>query len=846
MVWRLWFAIIVLLIGMELHQQIFAQQPVTLRTEAVSFNIPPQQLSTALGAFREQSGVRFLHRAELIQDQHSQGVVGSYSPEEALTVLLKDSGVTFYAVENEAVILEPISASSGTGGERRSEEESLRVPTVEVIGTAPYALEHIPGSGRVVTKESIQDNRRFTINEALREVPGVHVRDEEGFGLRPNIGVRGLNPTRSSKIHIMEDGVPIMIMPYGDSTSYYFPPLFRFDRIEVLKGSGQLLFGPQNIGGVMNLVTRMPPAKPEGNLEVRGGTLSYLMTHLDYGGTWGTGGYFADYTHYQGTTPRFFNQRADVDDVTFKTVQETSLRSSILAKFNYYKENSTVGYQGISQEQYNTNPRNNGFNNDSFDFSRIGLHLAHQYMFTANLNVTTSFFGHYIDRKWGRQSTDLDGDPNTVNPSFNTGNTINGSAPLAIPTNGRFLNDRQYFVYGLEPRFHYDHSLFGIKSEADFGARYMYEESTRRQFQNLTSGIGQTCPTTQTGCLGEDTYRTTHAYALFLQDRLYFMQDKITVTPGLRLEQVAYEQNNRLSNGGNGATTQAHTFAPLPGIGITYSPLREYTFFAGVHRGFAPPTIADAVQIVNGAQSDLGAELSWNYELGVRGTPTKWAGFEFTLFQMNFENQVISQSLAGGSGATLTNAGRTLHRGLEFATKVDLIDMITGDDPQQDLVADINFTWVAQAEFRGTRNSNLNCNPLAAGGNNNCPLLPGEAAVVSVSGNRLPYAPRQLLSAGIGYYNRKIGFNTRVETQCISDQFSDDRDTVQPTPNGQRGIIPGWCILNAVVNQYVKPIKTTFFLDGKNLLDQLFIVDRSRGIYPGLPLLVQGGARWTF
>lgn len=849
--WNGWLMLMGILFVLAGVQPITAQQSVPLKVEPVVFDIPPQQLSAALKAFREQSGVRFLHRAELIETQQTQGVAGSLAPQEALSILLKDTGVTFYAVDADTVVLEPamapeVSAEAPLRTGTRSEEDSLRVPTVEVIGISPHALDHIPGSGRVVTKESIQDNRRFTINEALREVPGVHVRDEEGFGLRPNIGVRGLNPTRSSKIHIMEDGVPIMIMPYGDSTSYYFPPLFRFDRIEVLKGSGQLLFGPQNIGGVMNLITRMPPATPEGNLEVRGGTLSYLMTHLDYGGTWGTGGYFADYTHYQGTTPRFWNQRAEVDDVTFKTVQEISLRSSILAKFNYYREDSTIGYQGISQFQYNTNPRNNGFNNDSFDFRRIGMHVAHQYMFTANFNVTTNFFGHYIDRKWGRQSTDLDGNPNTANPSFNTGNTINGSASLAIPTNGRFLNDRQYLVYGVEPRFHYDHSLFGIKSEADFGARYMFEESTRRQFQNLSSGIGLTCPTTQLGCLGEDTLRTTNAFAFFLQDRLYFMQDKITVTPGIRLEQVSYEQNNRLSNNGTGATTNAHVFQPLPGIGVTYSPVREYTIFAGVHQGFAPPTIADAVQIVNGVQSDLGAELSWNYELGVRGTPTKWSGFEFTLFQMNFQNQVVSQSLAGGSGATLTNAGRTRHRGLEFATKVDLIDMIAGEDRNQDLIAEINYTWVYEANFVGTRNSSLNCNPLAAGGNNNCPLLPGEAAVESVSGNRLPYAPRNLLTAGLAYYNRNLGFNTRVETQCISDQFSDDRNTVQATPSGQRGIVRGWCLLNAVVNQYVKPIKTTFFLDGKNLLNQLTIVDRSRGIYPGVPLLVQGGARWTF
>jgi Fe(3+) dicitrate transport protein len=76
--------------------------------------------------------------------------------------------------------------------------------------------------------------------------------------------------------------------------------------------------------------------------------------------------------------------------------------------------------------------------------------------------------------------------------------------------------------------------------------------------------------------------------------------------------------------------------------------------------------------------------------------------------------------------------------------------------------------------------------------------------------------------------------------------FGDDRNTVNPTPNGLRGAVSGWCVMNAAVNQYVKPIKTTFFVVGKNLLDQLYMADRTRGIYPGLPLMVQAGAKWTF
>ncbi|MBI4401314.1 MAG: TonB-dependent receptor [Nitrospirae bacterium] len=724
----------------------------------------------------------------------------------------------------------------------KEKEKAIKIPLTEIIGTAPTALEHIPGSGRVVTQETLFKNHRLTINEALREVPGVNVRDEEGLGIRPNIGIRGLDPTRSRKIHIMEDGVPIMIMPYGDPSAYYFPPVFRFDRLEILKGSGQLLYGPQNIGGVMNMITRMPSATPQGNLEFRGGNLNYFNTHLDYGGTWGNSGYLVDLTHFQSDTPRFTNIRAKVDDVTFKTVHELTNRTSILAKFNYYREDSGVGYQGRTEKQFAEAPRFTPFENDRFDFRRVGVHVAVQHMFTASLTSTTNFFGHYIARDWTRQEQQgLDAAGNALGSSV-TGNNINAQSVTVAPANRRFTNEREYWVYGVEPRFHLTHALLGIKSEADFGARYMYEESDRKQLRNLNSGIGvsSSCAGIVSGagttatCLGENNRRTTNAYALFFQNR-FFLTDQITVTPGFRVEHINFDQVDRLQNNGNGTFGKSFFTEVLPGIGATYAPVKDYTLFAGVHRGMSPPQVSDAVTSA-GVALDLDAELSWTYELGLRGSPTKWAGVELTFFQMDFQNQIISQSVAGGVGATLTNAGRTRHKGIEFATKLDLLDMVTGQNRDQDIIFDINYTWVAQAEFKGIRNSSITGSA----------LLPGEKPTVGTAGNRLPYAPRNMLTAGIAYINRPVGFDARLETQCLSDMFGDDRNTVNPTPSGQRGLIQGWCVLNTAANQHVKPINTTFFLTGKNLLDQLYIVDRTRGIYAGLPLMVQVGAKWTF
>lgn len=725
-----------------------------------------------------------------------------------------------------------------------SDQRPIRAPLTEIIGTAPTALDHIPGSGKVVTSERIEQNHRFTINEALREVPGVHVRDEEGLGIRPNIGIRGLDPTRSRKVHIMEDGVPIMLMPYADPSSYYFPPIFRFDRIEVLKGSGQLLYGPQTIGGVINLITRMPTLHPEGHFQVWGGNLDYLNVHFDYGGTWGKSGYLVDYTHSQTDTPRFTNIRAKIDDLTFKTVQELSDRTQILAKFNYYRENSGVGYQGLTQAEWATRgeDRQTPFTNDHFDFMRLGYHVAVNHLFTANLTSTTNFFGHYMERDWSRQSqqgVDITGSPVG---GIQTGNSIPATAYGVVPANQRFTNEREYWVWGVEPRFHYSHAFpfFGLKGEADFGARYMYEQSDRKQLLNTVSGTGAPSSCINPGqptCLGENNKRTTNAYAFFAQERLIL--GPFTLTPGFRVEHISYDQTNRLANNGSGNYGKTNFTEVLPGAGITYTPFQNTTFFFGAHRGMAPPQISDAVTLATGQVVDLGPELSWTYELGVRGNVSHWAAYSITGFQMDFDNQIISQSVAGGVGATLTNAGRTQHRGAEVATQIDLWDAVTGRDDNRDITFDFNYTWVAQANFRGTRNSSLGA----------AALLPGEPTTLSVSGNRLPYSPEHLITAGIGYANRAfwVGpFNARLETQCVSDQFADDRNTVIPTPSGQRGIVRGWCMLNASVNQHVKKINTTFFFTGKNMLDHDAIVDRSRGIYPSLPALWQAGAKWTF
>jgi Fe(3+) dicitrate transport protein len=226
---------------------------------------------------------------------------------------------------------------------------------------------------------------------------------------------------------------------------------------------------------------------------------------------------------------------------------------------------------------------------------------------------------------------------------------------------------------------------------------------------------------------------------------------------------------------------------------------------------------------------ELKPELSWNYELGVRSQPRPGVQVEATGFFMDFENQVVPASVAGGEGATLTNGGRTRHAGLELGPRMDL-GKLRGSDHNP--YAAVAFTWLPVAEFVGPRLTNVTA-----------------AAGTSVAGNRLPYAPSETLTATAGYAHAS-GLDAHVELVGMGEMSADDLNTVAATPNGQRGRIPGWVIYNAAVSYTLPKVpgldRLTVFAAGKNLGNRLYIVDRSRGILPGPPLTVQGGVTAGF
>jgi Fe(3+) dicitrate transport protein len=672
--------------------------------------------------------------------------------------------------------------------------------------TTPEVLERIPGSIGIIDAEVLEKSRALTSTEVLRKIAGVNIRDEEGFGLRPNIGIRGLNPTRSTKVLLLEDGIPLTYAPYGDNASYYHPPTDRFESIEVLKGSGQILYGPQTIGGVVNYITPTPPGKREGLITLIGGNRHYFNSHLRYGDTIGNTGLLFGFTRKQGKGSRE-NVRSGLNDLNFKSVTAFTPRQAVTFKFNYFGEDSNVGYSGLREDEFRANPRQNPFRNDFFYGDRVGASISHAYVFSPDVILTTNLYGSYFRRHWWRQSSNSNERPNDA------ADPLCGGMANLNTTCGNQGRLRRYLFAGIEPRLRITKSLFGLRNETDLGFRVHFEDQERRQKNGER-------PNSRDGVLVENNERRNQAYSSFIQNRFVFAH--VTITPGLRIEHVKYRRTNRLL----GVTGKTDLTQVVPGIGASYAPNEKLTLFAGLHRGFAPPRTEDVINNTTGGSIDLDPELSWNYEAGVRTRPHPALRMEATFFRMDYHNQIVPASLAGGIGSTFTNGGQTLHQGIEFSTTVDTTTILRR---RYNIYLRGAYTFLPVADFRGIRFSNV----------------PGFSKT-SVTGNRLPYAPKQLLTSSLGYAHSS-GIDTFVEVIYVGSQFSEDLNRIDPiTANGQTGLIPSYTVWNATANYKIEKLRSTLFITAKNLLDRLYIADRARGILPGPPRGVQAGLTVRF
>ncbi len=701
---------------------------------------------------------------------------------------------------------------------------SQELARVQVIGERTDALARIPGSAAAISGRQLLAQQPFSANEALRIIPGVHVQQEEGAGLRANIGIRGLDPDRSRSLLVLEDGVPVTLAPYGEPEMYYSPPIERMERLELLKGSGSILFGPQTIGGVLNYVTADAPLDPAGSLLVQGGTGATRLVKAGYGGTWGVA---------RGTVGGLHKAARDLNGLELSVTDLTGKigvragSNDFGLKLSIYDESSNATYVGLTDSLYRADPHMHPAENDRLRLRRYAITASHDRTLGQLTRIHTNAYAYQTTRDWQRQDYSYNATGNGFVFRNSTGN-----------------RNRAFEVAGIEPRLRTAWTLGTLGSELEVGAR-AHVERARDQHINGSSA------TSRTGAIRDDEIRTGVALSAFAQNRL-FITPSWHLTPGVRLEHFAFERNilrTRVARTVNGTTTRnpedvdirSHDSVAevIPGIGTAWTPNELLTVFAGAHRGFAPPRTKDALiyenptlapndQVPELTSLQLDAERSWNYEGGTRLTPLSFLSLELTAFALDFSNQIIEPSLSSGSvsQATLANQGRTKHRGIEAGISVDIGKVLRAP---WSVVAAASYTAV-DAVFDGDRL-----------------IENAEGDTVNVSGNRLPYAPRNTAHASLTF-DHPAGLLLRVDGSYVGDQYSDNFETRDGTPNGRIGLVPAHRLLD-VSGQYRTPFLGGLTLIGsvKNATDAQYIASRRpEGIKVGLPRMVMLGARVDF
>jgi Fe(3+) dicitrate transport protein len=682
---------------------------------------------------------------------------------------------------------------------------------IDVIGTeAAAALREIPGSAFLFEPDDLAARRPADANEILRQAPGLHVREDSGpSAMRLNIGVRGLNPDRSRTLLVLEDGLPVALAPYGEPEMYYSPPIDRMSRIEILKGSGSILHGPQTIGGVLNFITPDPPLKQEGSLELTGGQYGLLAGQATWGGTRGGTGWYFNALHKQGDGWRDLYFR--IHDLMAKLNVPVSPRQRLGLKLGIYGEKSNSTYLGLTEPMYRANPGQNPVPDDLLRVDRYSGSLLHQFFPTARTLLSTSLFGYTTTRDWRRQDFDRTAVAGVRYLSVAGDPSIPGGAIWLRNSSGN--NNREFDVAGLESRLSVEHSWGGIRQRLETGARYLYEQ---HRDQRIDGSNYQAL----SGVIRESETRFGDAASGYLQNRI-FLSSRLTVTPGVRVERYDYIRNIlRQPVGGVPADVNVRrgdsVLKPIPGIGVSYQASAGFTLFAGSHRGFAPPRVKDAITRA-GASLQLDAELSWNYEAGARLALARGVRGEATWFATDFQNQIVPAAVSGGATTTLVNGGRTMHRGAEFQLSADwdrLLGRATG------LSTALHHTWLPTARFTSGVNS----------------------------GFRLPYAPEDLFGVRAGW-RRRSGFAIHFDGTRVGSQFADNRQTRPASADGTVGLIPAYWVWNASVGHEFQRerVAVSPFFTVKNLGGERYISSRAPlGIQPGMFRQAAGGIRLRF
>ena len=692
---------------------------------------------------------------------------------------------------------------------------------VLVVGTR---LNQTAGSAHVVGEAQLERFEYDDPHAALQQVPGVYVRQEDGIGLRPNIAIRGANPDRSKKVTLLEDGVLVGPAPYSAPAAYYFPLLTRMTKIRVLTGPSAIGFGPQTVGGAIDLVTRSIPRAARGALDLGVGEYGYFKAHGYAGASTDQLGLLIEGVHLHNSGFKLLPDGADTGSTrnewmvkgSYIVDPNASVSNELGIKLTYSDEASNETYLGLTDADFRDNPyrRYAASALDRMDNHRTSVVLHHVLDAPEHhFKLTTKVYRHDFSRSWRKLNAFRGGSVASVlsNPSDSLNreylSVLRGEADSVVPSQALMVgpNERWFASQGVQTVFDLsDQDTGPIRHHFELGVRLHHDRIERRHSEDAFNMVeGQLVPiANEATSVTTSNAADTLALAAHVIDAMRW--GALTLTPGVRLEVIGSNLHDRQRDQQNDAIVAAL----MPGIGAFYTILPELGVLAGVYRGFSPP--APGVQ-------DVAPEYSVNYEAGAR-LQGKRGRAELIGFFNDYSN--ITDVCTFSSGCTddrldrQFNGGRARIYGFEaFGTYDVPLGPVT-----LPLTAAYTYT---HAEFLRSFQSS---DPIWG---------------TVQKGDELPYVPRHQLNLTAGLDTRYFGVHAALTyvTAMREQAGSAPLDRVVATDD----------LLNVDVGAEVPFLsRLRLYANVRNLFDQAAIVSRRPyGARPNAPRWVQVGIKGT-
>ncbi len=640
--------------------------------------------------------------------------------------------------------------------------------------------------------------------QIFSKVPGVNLWEFDGSGNQISVATRGLNPHRSIEMNVRQDGYNINSDLFGYPEAHYAPSMGGVEKIEIIRGSAALQYGPQ-FGGLINYIMREgdPNKKFSFQTEQTVGTEQLISSFNSIGGTVGKWNYYGNFNYRSSAGYRpngaYYNYSAYAS-AGYKFSKKLTIRFEY-SFLDYVDQLSG----GLNDSMFNENPYQS---NRSRNYFQAQFNIpALRVNWNINENTSVSLVSNYI---LGQRNSVMFIQPPTV------ADTINASTlEYAL----RQVDRDWYYSFTNEVRLLKKYSFLKHTSALSIGARYSDSKTRRAQRGKGTTGTDFDLSLTSPYLTDLDF--TTINYAVFAEN-VFHLGENFSITPAIRLDVL-----NTSSSGYINYLPDSTLVVDKPrnillaGCGAQYNLSNHVNIYANVSEAYRPVQYNDLVPLgsIDQVNPDMKDSHGYQADLGIRGSIKDILRFDAGVYYLYYIDRIGTVTLKDSSGNSYnykTNTGTSEAKGIEAFVEFHPLNWAGVHT-----IGDISiFTSTSTDHAVYVDGSTI--------------IVNGEN--IDIGGNRLENAPDLISRNGVTYSYHRVSFT--LEYSYTSETFSDAANT-EFSKSGITGIVPSYGLfdLNGVIDFGKFSVKGGI----NNLTDEKYFTRRI-STYPG-PGILPGDGR---